>query len=439
MFPQGSGFSSARLIRRFAVPRVASMGDSNTDFSRNFNASQYQYTTTGYVHWLRRIARQRYYMQPDYVTALSGMGTAHLRDVQVPQLLAMPAATRPNIAIIQMGTNDNGNLTTAQAVANVLAAVRALNAAGIVVILLSIVPQGTWNNVKKQWAAEVNRQYWLMSHNAALAVRFVDLNPCYVDYATGSPIAGMQFSDQVHDTPTAGLAKAQAILPVLEPFLAPSSELLPMTNADLFDPALAPTGNLLDNGMFSGSAGTLSGAAASGQVATGWAGLNSAADASTMTVAFSKSMHPTLSGLPQQVMTVAGTGNSGAQFRLSRNVPALQAGLTAGMRVYAEMDVSWLNAVNIWQLWLRLSFYGATTREVMDGGTLTPAGTAQAPLPPAAGGIMRTPPMEIPAGATSYLLRLEGQTLTNGQPCSMTVTAGRASLRRAGVTGLVAA
>ena len=196
---------------------------------------------------------------------------------------------------------------------------------------------------------------------------------------------------------------------------------------------------MLDNGLFTGTGGTLSGAGASGQVATGWQGVNSAPDASTVTVAFSKSVHPTLTGLPQQVMTVSGVGNNAAQFRFARNFAALPAGLVAGNRVYAEMDVSWTNAVNIWQLWLRLSFYGATTREVMDGGTLTPAGTAQVALPAAIGGIMRTPPLEIPPGATNCLVRLEGQTLTNGQPCSMTVAAGRASLRRAGTTGLLAA
>jgi lysophospholipase L1-like esterase len=389
------------------------------------------------VHWLRRIARQRFYFQPDYVTGISSMGSVHLLNVQVPQLLAVKP--RPNIAMVQIGTNDNGVLAPADTVANVLASVRKLNAAGILVFLLSVVPQGTWNNARKQWAAEVNRQYWLMAHDPALAVQFVDLNPTYINYATGSPIAAMQFSDLVHDTPTGGLTKAQKILPALEPFLPQGSELLPITTADIFDPANAPTGNMLDNGLFTGTAGTLSGAGASGQVASGWQGVNSAADASTVTVAFSKSVHPTLSGLPQQVMTVGGVGNNAAQFRFARNFAALPAGLIAGNRVYAEMDVSWANAVNIWQLWLRLSFYGSTTREVMDGGTLTPAGTAQAPLPVSASGIMRTPPLEVPAGATSCLLRLEGQTLVNGQPCSMTVTAGRASFRRAGATGLLAA
>jgi hypothetical protein len=423
------------MIMRDNLPRIAFMGDSNTEFSRNVSATQYQYTTSSYVHWLRRIARQRFYMQPDYVTGISSMGTAHLLGVQVPQVLGL--SPRPTIAMIQIGTNDNGVLTAVQAVANVLASIRALNAAGIRVFLLSIVPQGTWNNAKKQWAAEVNRHYWLMAHDPALAVRFVDLNPPYIDYVTGSPIAANQYSDQVHDSPTGGLLKAQTILPALEPFLPPSSEILPMTNADSYDATLAPGGNMLDNGMFVGAAGSLFGSGASGQVATNWTGGNTTTGVSDVAVALSKGTHATYPTMPTQVMTVSGVGNSASGFRFIRTLPAFPAGLVAGDFIHGEMEVGWTNAVNIRQLWLRLSISdGTTTTETMEGGTLVPSGTSPLPLPAAHMGVMRTPPLVVPPNAVSMTLRLEGVTLTNGASCSMVVTASRAAVRKTNLRGL---
>ncbi len=432
---------SAMLLRQ-AMPRIAFMGDSNTDFSRNVSATQYQYTTTGYVHWLRRLARGRFYMQPDYVTGLAAMGTAHFATTQAPQVIAR--SPRPNIALVQIGTNDNGVLTAAQAVANVQAGVQALNAAGILVFLLSIVPQASWNSAKKQWAAEVNRHYWLMAHNPAFHVRFVDLNPAYVDFSSGSPIAAYQYSDGVHDSPAGGLVKAQTILPALEPLLPPTSELLPMTSADAWDATLAPTGNMVTNGMLSGTAGSLfaptgSGGGASGQVATGWTGGNSATGISDVTCALSKGTHPAYPTLPTQVMTIGGVGNSASGFRILQTLPALPTGLVAGDVIYAEMDVSWVNAANIRQLWLRLGVNdGTTTTEACDGGTLVPSGTSALPLPASASGLMRTPPLVIPPNLASITVRLEGTTLTNGVACSMTVSASRAALRKGRIGALSA-
>ena len=411
-------------VRLRPVPRVAFLGDSLTQFALNSGAGITQWTPASYLTWLRWTMRDRFHTEPALILGVASTRTDHLLATQVPQAIA----ARADIAFVQDGTNDVGLLTAAQSIANVAAAVRLLNAAGIAVVLIAIVPQGGWSTAKRQQAAAYNRQLWMLARDAARAVRFVDVNPAYTDYGTGNALAGYQFSDAVHDSPSGALAKAQLIAGAVDDLFPRAAELVISSSADAFDAALNPTGDMLANGLMAGTTGTLT-SGATGTVPTGWTGGLAASGATTLTVALSKGADPGYATVPAAVMTLGGTGDAN-NAKYDQGI-ATPAGLAAGDRVYLQCDVRWSGLAGVKSVGPRLSVGdGSATYEAWDGAAFNPAGTAVLALPPAFAGLMRTPSLTLPANFQGLRARLQAVPVA-GSAVAGTVAFGRCSLRRA--------
>lgn len=417
-------------FRLRGLPRVGWLGDSLTQFSINSAANIIQWTNVGYVNPLRWLLRGRMQTSRGLVIGVAGVKTDHLLATQVPAAIAAGI----DIGFVQIGTNDFGTLTLAQSVANVQAAVTQLNAAGVAVVLIAVAPQNAWAAPIRQSAAEYNRQLYLISLDRARNARFVDINPVFVDYGTGSAISGYLFSDGVHDGPAGSLAKAQRILAAVDDLFPKYAEHLPLSAADAFDPVKAPNGNIGPNAIMAGTGGT-SANGGSGTVANNWRLVTTAA--STATAAGSKGTDPTYPTLPTQAITLGGTGDS-ATIRLSACTVngtagvAIPSGLNAGDLIYAEAELRWTGLAGaIKTVTLRLEGYtAAVTTSSQDGAQFNPGGTTALPLPPDFAGVYRTDPLAVPAGAIGLGLILDVVPFT-GSALSGTITITRVALRKA--------
>jgi hypothetical protein len=410
-------------LRFRPAPQVAFLGDSLTQFGINVGATQTQWTNCSYVPWLRWLMGDRMRTSPSLVFGIASTRTDHLVSTQVPQALA----ARPDIAVVQHGTNDIGVFTAEQSAANIAAAVAALNAAGIAVVAIALVPQNGWNAARRQQAAEYNRRLWQMSRDPARTLRFVDPNPGFTDYASGNAAAGHLLSDGVHDSPAGALAKAQVIAAALDDLFPRASDLAISSGSDSYDPVLAPGGDLLVNGLMTGTGGTLANGA-TGAVPTGWFGGFDATGTSSATLAMGKAADPLIPTLPTATMTLGGTGDAKIA-KLDQSIAAT-TGLAAGDRLTLQAEVRWSGLTGVRAVSLRLQVRdGSTTFESWDGAAFTPAGTTVVPLPPNFAGRLRTPPLTLPANAQGLRVMIQATTVA-GAALSGTVAVGRCSVRR---------
>lgn len=427
--------ASRSLSQHYAVPLVAFLGDSLTDWADNVSGTATQWTAITYVSYLRRLLGPRIATDRSLVLGVASQGTAHLLSTQVPAALAAGA----DMAFIQCGTNDVGFLTAQQVIGNMTVAAQSLLAAGTTVVLIAVAPQSAWNNIRRQQAAEMNRAFARLAR-LLKGIIFVDINDIYVDYGTGNAMNGYQFSDNVHDSPVGSLAKAQRIFAAVDAII-PKYNAYPSLSAIAdYDATLAPYGNLLTNAVFAGTGGTLAaqGAAAapSGQLAGNWYARWASTTATTATAAFAKGTDPVNSSRSVQTITLGGTADSNwlRMFAASTNGTAgvaIPAGLPTATPMVLEAELGWtgLTGVGVVSLFLSLSD-GTTQWSGEDGAMFTPGGTSAMALPPSfAGGYFRTPPVAVPAGVTSIGAELRISPL-NGQALAGSVSIGRASLQR---------
>lgn len=427
--------ASQSLAQRCAVPLVAFLGDSLTDWADNANGTATQWTAITYIPYLRRLLGPRIATDRSLVLGVASQGVAHLLSTQVPAALAAGV----DIAFIQSGSNDVGTLTAQQAIATMTVAVQALIAAGTTVVLIAVSPQSGWNSARRQQAAEMNRAFARLARSLK-GVLFVDIADAYVDYATGNAISGHQYSDNVHDSPAGSLAKAQRILAAVDAIIPKYNACPPMSAVADYDATLAPHGNLLTNAVFGGTGGTLaafgSAAAPTGQIAGNWYARWASTTATTATAAFAKASHPANGSLATQTVTLGGTGDSNWLRMMAASTNgtagvAIPAGLPVATPFVLEAELGWTGLTGVSAVTLYLSMSdGTTPSSGEDGSAFTPNGTSAIALPPTfTGGHFRTPPVTVPAGVTSIGAELRIIPMT-GQALAGTISIGRASLQR---------
>jgi lysophospholipase L1-like esterase len=436
----GAAQSTAGRFPLTHTPRIAFACDSWSDFNRNVSAAPttVMWTSFGYINSLRAHYGKRFYTDPSLEFGIAGQTTSYYLTTEVPQIIA----AKPDILIVYCGTNDDNTypvLTTS--VANMQKADAQLSAAGIAVIHVGLVAQGSWNGAKKQWMAEFNRQMWLQSLNPALNVRYVDLNPTMSDYSTGLVVSGLLVGDNVHPSVLGGIAIAAAIEPVLDQLLPAIPDLQQLTDDEAYDPTLNPSGNMLLNGMMTGTAGSALSPAA-GAVATDWqCHFSNYSAPTTLTMACSKGTDSSYTNESTQVITIGGTadgdrirfeamGTSGALWTM----PAL----AAGAAVYGECKISGTGLTNIASIQLLLVItVNGTTYTYWDGeyqNTGSSPGYSPGALPSTYSALRITPALTLPTGTvTSTRFYLEIQPMTSSTATSGAVTVEQCAVRQAGL------
>lgn len=421
----------ARRSTRFrfrGLPLVGFLGDSLSQFGINVATGNVQWTNSSYIPWLRRLLRDRGQTSTALNFGVASQRTDHFLNVQVPQAIAAGI----DIAFVQIGTNDVANFTLAQSIANVTAGVSLLNAAGIAVVLIAVAPQTAWSAASRQQAAAYNRFLRSLSVDRARNVRFVDVNPTYVDYATGNALAGYQFNDNVHDSPAGGYVKAQTILAATDDLFPRLAELLPISAAADYDAALSPNGNILANSLFTGTGGQKRNGA-TGTVADNWALMLANAGGSTITAAGSKGNDTTYPTLPTQIVTIGGT-NDGNSVRLrTQSVVGtdgitVPAGIAIGDSVVMEANIRWSGVAGLREVRAALYANNSAVR-AFDGSNFKPnTASADMPLPVAVGDLFyRTPPLVYPGGGLDAMIEMYG---VAGAALAGTITISRVAVRK---------
>ncbi len=350
----------------------------------------------------------------------------------VTRLAGDVLARNPDIVFMLAGTNDvTANDTYANIKANLETIYTAILEQGALAVAMPIMPR---HPSGADWASSAQRRthhavnQWI--RDFALSTQGMVLLDAYdrwVDPASANGDARTGFTvDGVHPSMIGAYQMGLTAQSVFAGLIRPARALC-YSPSDTYDATYHVHGNMLSNGLFTGTSGT-AGTAASGTFATGWQGFrNSGGDA---TVAGSKTTRT--DGLPgdvqQLVVSVSGGGAGAGAIYFATTPTSTTTGVVAGQwyEAQCEIEVSASSGGN--------SPLNAIYLELDDAST---GGSRNRCLQPYSGhkfpdvawsGILKTPPIQ-PVSTTGLRFRLImelDETLTS----SVTVRISRASLRR---------
>lgn len=392
-------------------PRVAVMGDSQ-DLDAIFNgATNKAWNSWGHAAELRIQTGHRFHMNLADVVAVSGHKSADVLATQVPLVLAMNP--RPDLVLLKVGTNDLPTVPVATTTANIAQIFDTLNSYGIPVLVTTVIPRGTGSmftaDVRKSHA-HLNRWLWQQARDTTRRVYFADPTPDMLDYSTGSGVTALYW-DHVHTNSRGGYQMAKAAAAVVNN-LFPPVQWLPAYIADTYDATYNPSGNLVTNGMLTGTAGTLTNGAA-GTAPTSWTLTRSNA-AGTTTVTGSLDTLAGYTNLNRCVLTLGGTGD-GTIVSLTQSLNA--ANFAVGDQIYAvcAYDVESVPA-GVSPLTLNFSFVNSTPATVTyKDGNATDAMGPMAPVTMSER-ILVTPTATLTTGFTSPTITLSCIGITGTSP-----------------------
>lgn len=206
-------------------------------------------------------------------TPLTNCGVSGYTSAQILANISCPLAVKPDIVIMESGTNDAaGNITCATTTANNRSIYQQLNAAGIIVIKVSVIPRSSPNTYTTAQANlaqcynEYDRRY--AEEVGASGFYFVDLDPIVIDPTQSTwTIKSGYLVDGIHPASTGGSPMGYAIAQVINQ-VVPQWRQPIYTDGDTYDATNNPVGNLLSNGAFTGTGGSTSGTGCSGTVPT---------------------------------------------------------------------------------------------------------------------------------------------------------------------------
>jgi lysophospholipase L1-like esterase len=265
---------TTRLVGPIDSRRVCYVGDSNTALFDYRIAGLNAFRTITYVPWLAFLSGRRIDMQYGDNFATSG-----LRSDEITPKALQAAALGYGVAIIMEGTNDITQGRTAdQIVTTIISHCEAFLTKGTRVVLMPIYPRGgQWKTdyggslTEAQIRArqdEANRRLRDYAFGR-LGVRWVDPRPALTDPATGLFASGMNF-DRLHLQPKGAFEVARLVWAAMQDWLPAGGPSLPSANWEAWDATYNANGNLLTNGMLTGTTGSV-GAPAAGTAPDGWA------------------------------------------------------------------------------------------------------------------------------------------------------------------------
>ncbi len=292
----------------------------------------------GYLCWLRRYLGNRIDLPFTRVYAVAGKTVAQVLAEQVPTAVAATLDT----CIVDVGINSvTGGVTYASMIADYTSIFKALRGANQFVIVLGIRVRNSpvaLTTAQNKLVGRVNK--WIAEWcRADSGMLYYDQNPLFIDASTGNAKTGW-LRDGTHDNAISAREYGKDLAAKITGFM-PDFDGRMIMLGDVYDATENPTGNLLTNGLFAGTSGTVTNGA-TGSLATSWSGYRVNAS-STTSVAFSKESDSLITGLDKQVITFGGTGDSVVvQVQQTQVVPG---SIAIGERVYfaVEMELSSLS------------------------------------------------------------------------------------------------
>lgn len=306
---------------------------------------------------------------------VSGETTAQIlaRVTDVTNLAVLPGYC----IVSDAGTNDlSASTASATIISNLNSIYNALVAKGITVVATTILPLAG-DQAHRQRQEEVND--FIRSRSQQPGFVLCDWAARWADASTGGPKTGFS-TDGIHPTPVGAGAMGKWLADALQPLITGNVQLA-SHNLDGLSSNLNP--------MMVGTAGTLSGAGVSGQVADSW---TASRGSGTGTMDCTKIPRVDGVGGEWQRLTIF---NGGGQFFFFQDVTN---GAVAGEKWQSELDFELADFSGITNCYL----FSQVLSTSQQNTALYQVSPTQLPADVSAG-VIRTPVMTVAAGATANL------------------------------------
>lgn len=456
--PGGSEFRSP-----VCGPKVACLGDSMQDtafVSIGASNSTTRYRNYAMPTWVRYLTKQR-------VNLPFEMNFAHSGDtlLQISERVDDCLAAKPDLIIFNGGTNDLAVTTnTYQAMKDTFInlILQPIMARGIPMIITPITPRPVSGISQNQlrYMQQFNNFLRDLCHGGNNSVRlplsryplldqrtrllyFADATPYWCNYtnADGDPLSGY-LRDTVHASGLGAYWYGKAVADVINTLLPPLGTHI-QHPADYYDATRNPTGNILRSGtanygLLKGTTGTAT--TSSGfsfdqtDIATGYT-MSRTAGSSTMVCTLAKE-NPRTDGPnsgERQLITLTGANTGLAdetyRFRLTSTLTIGGSNdLQTGDIVIGQIGLQVISHTNCIGIELVMShFTGGVTTGVSDMAVESDSGA----YPTGAHeGILRTPPLTLTAGNTSFSFALTAHLKTNVSAGALAIALSDPSLRK---------
>jgi len=300
----------------------------------------------------------------------------------------------PTFCTVLAGRNDNNQGVAVSVVKQNLQAIYTqLLSAGIQVIAVTLQPVYTGaaisppSTANSAWENELNvwiREYATNTPGMILA----DFAQVFIDPLQSPNIAKVGYckTDNVHFSPKGARAVGAYFASLISP-LVPPRNYLPITITDTY--GTSPTANILDNGFFTGTGGTVAGGA-SGTVASNW---TVSIDAGTPTAAASVASRSDGFG-SDQVVTI--TSASASDQVAVKNTASFASRLSTGATYIAQCKMSCTGNTNLTGIkaWMQITVGGtAYAVHMLNTSLLTYDNSDLTDI------VLTSTPFTIPAGA----------------------------------------
>jgi lysophospholipase L1-like esterase len=242
---------------------IGAIGDSRVEFSYNKPGGRNTFfRNVGIFPWIAALSAGVLHCPIEANAGIRSDTTAMIL-ARVPAHVTACKALGITRVVYLGGTNDRPNITVATTMANILAAIKLYNDAGISVDLISELPRGNGSSQYELSTAQGKADHYA-SHVQMEALRgtnpkltVINAWDTWVDPASGTNyyvLPGLSY-DQIHPGKPGAKRVADVSTPQLLQETGMTTTLLPLTAA-IYNATTAPQGSLLLNPMMTGTTGT---------------------------------------------------------------------------------------------------------------------------------------------------------------------------------------